>query len=308
MNVMAKPDTVADELAIFALSKMYCKDTVIYNKARPWTTLDPPYPMTETKLHDNCQIHLVYVGKDSYGILHHKLFAETAAPLSVESMLEPMKLRKTPKKQCQNEPWDLSIQHSDQTVDTSTGVSSLDNNNSSKDQAPVHDKEQLTPIPEPGENVEVGCFGEMAVPVNQRMETDHLCYTVSEVKLYRLMNSELEKHLGKLPNKNYPTVHAKGDNKGTASNTSAEQSPQVHTSCQPLPHTAYSRSGRPLQTTVSRQMYVDPEDSDSDVSAVVPKADNKTPHSKPSSSGPSASKIVAQNKKNSCTRVWLESQ
>ena len=65
--------------------------------------------MTETELHNNCQIHLVYVGKDSYGILRPKPFVETAAPLGVESMLEPMKLRKTPKKQCQNEPWDLSI-------------------------------------------------------------------------------------------------------------------------------------------------------------------------------------------------------
>ena len=44
-------------------------------------------------------------------------------------------------------------------------------------------------------------------------------------------------------------------------------------------------------------MYVDPEDSDSDASVVVPKADNKTPQSKPSSSGPFASRIAAQNKK-----------
>ena len=111
------------------------------------------------------------------------------------------------------------------------------------------------------------------------------------------MNSELEKYLGKLPNENYPTVCAKGDNKGTASNMSAEQSPQAHISHQPIPCTAYSRLGRPLRTTASRQMYADLEDSDSDVSAVVPKADNKTPHSKPSSSGPSASRIAAQNKK-----------
>ena len=38
MNVMAKLDTAANELAIFALSKMYGKHTVIYNKARLWTT------------------------------------------------------------------------------------------------------------------------------------------------------------------------------------------------------------------------------------------------------------------------------
>ena len=92
-------------------------------------------------------------------------------------------------------------------------------------------------------------------------------------------------------------VHVKGDNKGTATNTNNEQSPQAHTSRQPIPSTAYSRSGRPLQKTASRQTYVDPEDSDSDVSVVVLKADNKTPRSKPSSSGPSASRIAAQNKK-----------
>ena len=161
-------------------------------------------------------------------------------------MLEAMKLRKTPKKQCQNEPWDLSIRHSDQSADVSAEGLSLDNNNTSKEQAPVHEEEQLTPIPEPGENIEVGCFGEIAVPVNQSMETDDLCYTVSEVKLYRLTNSELEKYLGKLPNKKNPIVRAKGDNKGTASDTNDEQSPQAHTPPQPIPHTAYSRSGRPL--------------------------------------------------------------
>ena len=69
MNAMSKPDTAADELAIFALNEMYGRHTVIYNKARPWSVLDPPYPMTETELHYNCQIHLAYIGKDSYGIL-----------------------------------------------------------------------------------------------------------------------------------------------------------------------------------------------------------------------------------------------
>ena len=190
-------------------------------------------------------IHLVYVGKDSYGILRRKPFVETVVPLSVESMLEPMRLCKTPKKQCQNEPWDLSIRHSDQSANVSAEGLSFDNNNTSKEQAPVHEEEQLTPI-EPGENIEVGCFGEMAVPVNQCMETDNLSYSVSEVKLYRLMKSEPEKYLGKLPNEKNPTVHVKGDNKGTASNTNDEQSPQAPTPPQPIPHTAYSKSGRPL--------------------------------------------------------------
>ena len=91
----------------------------------------------------------------------------------------------------------------------------------------MYDEEQLTPIPilKPGENVELSSFDEMAVPVNQRMETDNLCYSVSEVKLYRLTNSELEKYVGKMPNDKIPTVCAKGDNTGTASNTDDEQPP-----------------------------------------------------------------------------------
>ena len=109
----------------------------------------------------------------------------------------------------------------------------------------MHDEEQLTPtpIPEPGENVELSCFDEMAVPVNQSMETDNLCYSVSEVKLYRLTNSELEKYLEKMPNNKTPTVRAKGDNTGTASNTDDEQPPPLPP---PILHTAYSKTGRPL--------------------------------------------------------------
>ena len=72
----------------------------------------------------------------------------------------------------------------------------------------MYDEEQATPIPipEPRENVEISSFDETAVPVNQCMETDDLCYSVSEVKLYRLTNSELEKYLGKMPNDKTSTV------------------------------------------------------------------------------------------------------
>ena len=42
MDGMEKPTVAADELAIFILSKLYGKHTVIYNKSKPWSTLDPP--------------------------------------------------------------------------------------------------------------------------------------------------------------------------------------------------------------------------------------------------------------------------
>ena len=299
MNAMSKPAIAADELAIFVLSKMYGKHTIIYNKARPWSTLDPPYLMSETELHDNCQIHLVYVGKDSYGILRHKPFTETIAPLSVETMLEPMKLRKTSKGHCQNEPWDLSIQHSDLSVDVPEDRLTVDSNNTSTEHANLHDEELVTPIsiPEPGENVEISSFDETAIPVNKHVETADLCYSMSEVKLYRLTNSELEKYLGKMPNDKIPSVHAKGDNTGAGSNSDVKQSP----SC-----TAYSRSCRPLRTAASKPTYVDAEENDSDVSTAVLKGENRTSRSKPSSSGPSASRIAAQNKRTRTLEVGLK--
>ena len=145
-----------------------------------------------------------------------------------------------------------------------------------------------TPIPKPGENVEIGSFDETAIPVNKRMETDDLCYSVSEVKLYRLTNSKLEKYLGKMTNENTSTTCTKGDNTDIATDSDVKKSP---------PHMAYSRTGRPLRTAASKPTYVDFDENDSDANTAVPKVDNRTPHSKPSSSGPSASRIAAQNKR-----------
>ena len=117
------------------------------------------------------------------------------------------------------------------------------------------------------------------------MDTDKLCNIETEVKLYRLTNSELEKYLGKPPQDKTPMVRAKGDNTGTAPTVDDEQSSQVHSP-------VYSKSGRPLRTAASKQTYVDCDDSensDSELSTVVPKVDNRTSRSKPRSSGPSAS-------------------
>ena len=88
-------------------------------------------------------------------------------------------------------------------------------------------------------------------------------------------------------------MRAKGDNTGAASNTDDKQPPPPPA----YPSHSLLQTGRPLCTAASIQTYVDSEDSDSDVSVVVPKVDNRTPCSKPSSSGPSALRIVAQNKK-----------
>ena len=100
--------------------------------------------MSESELHDNCQIHLVYVGKDSYGVLHHKPFEDAAAPLSVKNMmLEPMKLCKIPKGQCQMEPWDLSGYRLDISADVSIDVLESENPDDNNPNVPTCNAESL---------------------------------------------------------------------------------------------------------------------------------------------------------------------
>ena len=106
---MAKQTTSADELAIFALSKIYQRHTMIFNASKPWSTLEPDGEMCEEELFENCQIHLAYMGKDQCATLHRKPFIKSAAPPTFKSMLEPMKLKNTSKRLCQQEPMDLSL-------------------------------------------------------------------------------------------------------------------------------------------------------------------------------------------------------
>ena len=124
-DVMAKQTTSADELTIFALSKIYQRHTVIFNASKPWSTLEPDGEMLEEELFENCQIHLAYMGKDQYATLHRKPFIKQAAPPTLKSMLDPMKIRHRNKRKCQTEPMDLSLQM------TKSADVSLDTDNSS---------------------------------------------------------------------------------------------------------------------------------------------------------------------------------
>ena len=125
-----------------------------------------------------------------------------------------------------------------------------------------------TPIPEPRENVEIGINNDVAVPVNKHKDQpSELCYTWSEVKLYRLTNSELEKYLGKINLENTTNESSKGDNVYSTLHQSVTNS---------LPHPAYSRTGRPLCRAATKSTYVDSYYADSDMSDDVPKVCNKT--------------------------------
>ena len=155
--------------------------------------------------------------------------------MSVQNMLEPMKLHKTPKGQCQNEPWDLSISHQEADTDISGDLTKDgDNVVNLKENVLIAENDvsgndrPSTPVPEPGMHTEIDETDEpLEVPPDKlKSALDNLCHTWSEVKLHRLTNSELECYLGKVNENTAPTLVLKGDNI-VSENLTADQTPPL---------------------------------------------------------------------------------
>ena len=227
--------------------------------------------------------------------------------MSVQNMLEPIKLHKTPKGQCQNEPWDLSISHQEADTDISGDLTKDgDNVVNLKENVLVAENDvsgndrPSTPVLEPGMHTEMDETDKPTeVPPDKlKSALDNLCHTWSEVKLHRLTNSELECYLGKVNENIAPTPVLKGDNI-VGENLTADQTP-------PLP--ALSQSGRPLRCAAAKLAFNEPDSEDSDSEDDVTKKGNKSNSSKPSSSGPSALCIAAQNKRTESPSIWCKTK
>ena len=63
---------MCDELMIYILSRLHYWNTLIYTASRPWCTLLESESMDITKLHSKCDLHLVYLGNNTYGQLKCK--------------------------------------------------------------------------------------------------------------------------------------------------------------------------------------------------------------------------------------------
>ena len=282
---MAKQTTSADELAIFTLSKIYQRHTVIFNASKPWTTLEPDGEMLEEQLFENCQIHLAYMGKDQYATLHRKPFIKPAAPPTLKSMLEPMKLKHTSKHLCQQEPMDLSLpmpQSADSSleVEVEFGVINADTSQKSEETGEpnsdllgdneIFSKEINTPVVSENDTMETSECDKY------KKALDAICKTWSEVKLLQMKASDIEFYMNK--NKS-----PKGDN-------TVPDPPGSPIPC--------SRSGRPIRKpTTAVLTEIDATDGDSDYESYFVKSPRKRKNSKPNASGPLASRVAAQNKR-----------
>ena len=280
---MEKLTTRADKLAIFALSKIYQRHTVIFNASKPWSTLEPDGEMLEEELFEHCQIHLAYTGKDQYATLHRKPFSVQNAPPSLKSMLDPMKLRKTSKHLCQQEALDLSL-HPSRSADTSYDTDHADIvPNTSEDK----ESEVNLNVSMLGDNV---VESDISVPLKETEELEilpeHQKYldalenirkTWSEVKLLKMKTSDVNFYMNK-------ESAPKGDN----ITLDLTNSP-VH----------LSHAGRPLRKrSSSTALCADGDNMDSHYESEFVKSPIKKPNlSKPKALGPSASQVAAQNKR-----------
>ena len=59
----------ADEIAVYTLSHIYDRHTVILGNGRPWCTIRATGDPKEADLVTSCQVHLLYIGKDMYAPL-----------------------------------------------------------------------------------------------------------------------------------------------------------------------------------------------------------------------------------------------
>ena len=65
-QVMRAVTTPADELAIFTLSKLYNRHSVVYTKDKTWSTIGTSTPMNEKDVYQQCDLKFILMGKDHY--------------------------------------------------------------------------------------------------------------------------------------------------------------------------------------------------------------------------------------------------
>ena len=66
LDAMRNQNTPADELATFALSRLYNRHSVIYTKNRTWCTIGTSKPLSEMDVYLSCDVRLVQMGPRNF--------------------------------------------------------------------------------------------------------------------------------------------------------------------------------------------------------------------------------------------------
>ena len=262
MAKMSKPTTPADELVIFMLSKLYNRHTVIYNSTQPWTTL-LNVPSDLWNLHTKCDIHLVYVGRNMYGVLCDRPFIDAQAPPSVDELISPM-IRRPIQGLPQEEPLNLTVSHTptdtarmeENPLPPDTDTARMEENPPPPDTDEVRDPSDIPNIPDIGKEVEINNSSDSSDNSNESLKSrrsapylsaiDNAREKLLSIKLSHLTNAELEKYLG--TNKDIATKVDK-----------------TVPDSDPLPGTSSGRSSRLCAKPVNYQESSLDDDSDGEI-------------------------------------------
>ena len=64
--------TPGDEFALLALCQMYTRHAIIVTSNQTWTTVHPKHKLDNHDLRRKCDLHLIYLGGEAFGILKPK--------------------------------------------------------------------------------------------------------------------------------------------------------------------------------------------------------------------------------------------
>ena len=88
IDKMQDPRHPADELAVYALSRIYNQHSVIYTKTKTWSSLGTTRPLSEKELYDTCKVKFVNMGKG-------KLVELVSKPSSLMPVVKPTPMLST---------------------------------------------------------------------------------------------------------------------------------------------------------------------------------------------------------------------
>ena len=81
--------TLGDEFALFALCQMYTRHALIVSSNQTWTSVHPKHGLDDHDLRRKCDLHLIYLEGDAFGILKPKFEWKVNVPVGHIEMIEP---------------------------------------------------------------------------------------------------------------------------------------------------------------------------------------------------------------------------
>ena len=140
LDNMEKPTTHCDEFMLYVLNKIHYRHTVVYTKNRSWSTVHVEEPMSPEELHRVCDVHLVYLGEQTYRELRRlPMVPGPKSPFEFSPIIN------IKGKGRQRKPLDLSVKPTKTRKERKSNCISEMNNVSRTVEMDNHDDDHATP-------------------------------------------------------------------------------------------------------------------------------------------------------------------